>query len=101
MEVGQAHQVSAEKQHCLNKQHSKSLSKSKVVYAHDEDLDDTMLIRNFFPIIKEYQQMFSGKGMSTIRNVFIEMLALLNIVELKKLTRKTRYVSKDNYCQLE
>ena len=95
------HHVSVGKEQYMTKKYAQSLSNTKVIYARDEDPEDTMIVRNFYSKIKEHQKVFGVKGIDAIRNIFIQMLALMNVVGVKKVVKYDKYIKKEIGNQLQ
>ena len=82
------------------KEHAKSLSGSKLVYARDEDPSNTIVVRNLYPNLDEQMCVFGMKGKNHIKNVLLAILVVLRN-DLKKLKRKVKYVYKDDFEDLQ
>jgi len=61
MEFAQVDKVSLEKQSFMTKWHSCSLAKAKVIFVRDTDPFDTIIIRNVYLQVKEYNKIFGLK----------------------------------------
>ena len=101
MEVGQADQVAAQKDFYIkNKWHSFSIARNKVVYARDEDPDDTVIIRCLYPQLKENNKIFGLKAYPHIQTLFLTVMKMFEI-NMSEISKKTRYVKREEFEELK
>ena len=83
------------KQHFTEtKQFPRSLSQQKLVYARDEDPEDTFIIRSFYGGDKF--AVFGVKGCDSIHAIFLSILKLMQMQE-EVLRNKTQYVDDKHF----
>ena len=82
----------------ISKFYAKSLSNDKLVYARDEDPEESIVIRSVFP--NTSYRVFGMKGVLNIRLLFVAILRLF-CYDLTKLASKTRYVDREDFKNLE
>lgn len=93
MEVIHDDDTMRQNQHYMKKQYSFPLALTKVIYARDEDPLDTIIIRNFYPEIRETTKVFGLKDLTHIRTLFLSLLMLFKL-EMKSL-RKIKFARKE------
>ena len=81
--------ISKKHKFMMQKPYTKSLSTHKLVYAREEDAENTFIIRSF----GEINEQFGLKGVDVIRDVFCAVLKLLCEDE-KVVVSKTKFVEK-------
>ena len=82
----------------ISKFYAKSLSNDKLVYARDEDPEESIVIRSVYP--NTSYRVFGMKGVLNIRLLFVAILRLL-CYDVTKLANKTRYVEREDFENLK
>ena len=79
------------------KQHSLSLSMHKIVYARDDDPNDTVILRSFYAESPANFRQFGIKGKEDISILSLALLKLIDEVDRKDFLEKTRYMDKKQF----
>lgn len=79
------------------KQHARSLSLNKMVYARDDDPEDTVIIRSFFEGSPFSFRQFGVKGLQDIENLFMAILQAIDISNQGEFMKNTKYVDKKQF----
>ena len=75
------------------KKNAQSLSGQKLVYAHDEEPDNTMILRSFYPDSSEELRRYGIRGEENIESLFLGILHLIGETEKEEIKKKSRYVT--------
>ena len=84
----------------MSKPNALSLGSLKVVYAREEDPENSIIIRNLYPMLKENKKAFGMVGAENMRSLFTSILLLLK-TDFKELKPKLKFVRKEEIGELE
>ena len=75
------------------KKNASSLSSYKIVYSHDEDPDNTVILRSFYPDSPESLRRYGIRGREHIDEMFFGILNLIGTTKKEEMKEKCRYLS--------
>ena len=75
------------------KKHSFSLSSHKLVYAREEDPEDTLILRSIYLDCPEQLRRYGVKGTENIKHLFLAILKLVGAAAAEEIYSKTRYLT--------
>ena len=75
------------------KKHSFSLSSHKLVYAREEDPEDTLVLRSIYPDCPEQLRRYGVKGTENIKHLFLAILKLVGTAAAEEIYSKTSYLT--------
>ena len=100
MELHQSDRVNHEKNLLMSsKWYSFSLATAKLAYARDEDPQDSIILRNLYPNIKNSRRIFGLKEIGHIQTLFLCML--MHFEEMSAtLQKRVKYVAKKDFDEV-
>ena len=75
------------------KKHSFSLSSHILVYAREEDPEDTLILRSIYPDCPKQLRRYGVNGTENIKHLFLAILKLVGAAAAEEIYSKTRYLT--------